>query len=153
MLKCRTEILESRLGRVTRLPGGLVGRIASEIVPDVRVLEGPAIYDEIVARDGSVYYLEDGIANDTLDCISGVYHIYTNNAENTIGHVSWWQEHDIFMRSGCFSDQWTPGPEKFYVTRRDMLRGETFAVAPASTWRANLKQMKKRNDDFITASE
>lgn len=152
-VECRTEILESCLGRAIRLRGGLAGRIASEIVPEIRVLEGPTYGDEVVARDGSVYYLDDGVAADTLDCISGVYHIYNNKAENSVSHSSWWPKQDVFMASGRFSDQWTPDAEGFYTTRLARLDSGVFGLQATSHWRNNLKQLKKRKDEFIAGSE
>ncbi|KAF9457324.1 hypothetical protein BDZ94DRAFT_1148815, partial [Collybia nuda] len=120
-LKSRNAILASGTGRAIRLRGGLVGRIAAEVVPDVEVLGGPILGDEVVARSRGTYFLDDGVTNETLDRICGVYHVYVDNGSYDVVHESWWPKHDILMASGRFSDQWLPDSEDFYTKRMQML--------------------------------
>jgi hypothetical protein len=65
----RNKILLSSAGRAIRLCGGLVGRIAAELVPDVQVLSGPIMCDSIIAQADGVYFVDDGVSDELLDCI------------------------------------------------------------------------------------
>jgi hypothetical protein len=148
----RHGILTSPAGRAIRLRGGLVGRIASDTVPERQVLEGPALCDEIVAMDDGVYFLDDGVSDETLDCISGVYHVLQGR-KNCVSHSSWWPKHGIFMKSGRFSDQWTPDAENFYCDRRMKFDTGDFSIYTSRDWKARLKFKQSRMAKFINGSE
>ncbi|KAF9455612.1 hypothetical protein BDZ94DRAFT_1149860, partial [Collybia nuda] len=89
-LLARDTIFSSSRGRVLRMLGGIVWRLASGIVPDSAVLDGPSLCDEVIARHGDKYFLDDGVTQEMLDIVCGVYHVPVADNQGTIVHASWW---------------------------------------------------------------
>ncbi|KAJ7429939.1 hypothetical protein B0H11DRAFT_1766007 [Mycena galericulata] len=78
----RTQFMLSSRGRAALLHGGVIGRLAREVVPFEDVLRGPtddATIDGICLYDGhSQYaYWDDHLTEQEIDLICGVYHVGT----------------------------------------------------------------------------
>jgi hypothetical protein len=79
----RNRLLASPRGRAALLHGGLISRLAREVVPFQDVIDGPS--DNVTqdgqvlahARDSRVGYWEDYLTEDEIDIICGVYQVDT----------------------------------------------------------------------------
>jgi hypothetical protein len=98
------EILFSSLGHAVRMCGGLVGRIVSELVPEAQILNGPLVGDKIVVQHGHTYFVDNGVTDDILNRVCGVYHVSSDGVSETVTHALWWPKHTIFMGSGQWMD-------------------------------------------------
>lgn len=147
------NILRSTSGRALRLRGGIVGRIAGEVVPDLEILQGPSYCDEIVARHGDKYYLDDGISEELLEKVCGVYYLATTDTASDFANISWWPKQSTWETSGFFGDQWSPVAEAFYQSRNRDLKGSKLELRRATKWRSDIRFHVGKTKLFIDASE
>ena len=79
----RDEFLRGPFGRAALLHGGIIWRLAREIVSDDEVLEGPSrdfqLYGGVVMSYGMVNLVDDALSGSALDVISGLYKVDTGN--------------------------------------------------------------------------
>ena len=79
----RDEFLRGPFGRAALLHGGIIWRLAREIVSDDEVLEGPSrdfhLYGGVVMLYGMVNLVDDMLSASALDVISGLYKVDTGN--------------------------------------------------------------------------
>jgi len=152
--RARDEILQSEAGRAVRLSGGIVGRIAAEIVPDSDVLDGPILMNDIVGSKGDYVFLDDFVSDENLETISGVYHVRVNVVNSDgVAHCSWWPKHQTWTGTGLVGDQWSPRAEKFYQDRCDDLAAKKFDIISASSWRKKLKYTKTPSNLIIGGTQ
>ncbi|KAF8870791.1 hypothetical protein CPB84DRAFT_1692765, partial [Gymnopilus junonius] len=115
------------------LLGGLVGRIASKVVPDIKIWEGPSLtHKELVAVHGDKIFIDDKADYVKVEIVCGVY-LQLEEASMTASHLSWWPKHDVWMGSGYAIPQWSPDTEKFY---QDWLAG----------WKKGVFELKKMKE-------
>ena len=135
----RDDILRSRSGRAIRLLGGIVGRMAAEIVPDYEVLDGPYLTNAVVVgTHGNMEFVDDAVDQHELDVVSGVYHVEGKFKESK-SHMSWWPKHATFLATGYAGDQWLPRAEEWYKKRLDELRSGKLMLLPARKWEQHHK--------------
>ena len=76
----RNKFLATPRGRAALLKGGIIWRLAREIIPEVAVLTGPSseasTTGQALACEGQ-YLWDDQLSEEELDLISGVYKVYT----------------------------------------------------------------------------
>jgi hypothetical protein len=149
----RNKILLLSAGRAIRLRGGLFGRIAAELVPDVQVLSGPIMCDSVIAQADGVYFVDDGVSNELLDCICGVYHVLMGHTDRSVSHSSWWPKQSIFFMSGTYRDQWSPRAEEFYQGRIAKFDAGDLYILRSKQWRDHLKYNQKMTDNFLLGSK
>ena len=142
-LETRNQLLLSTQGRTVRLVGGLVGRIAAGVVPDVRVLEGPAVGDELVGFKGKKVYVDsdDLVLELSLDVVSGIYRIWVSQERtNRFAHMSFWPKHSAFKNSGLYFSQWLPDAEACYQDRLEVLESaEEHNLLSFTEWSGKVK--------------
>jgi len=149
----RDDILRSRSGRAIRLLGGIVGRIAAEIVPDCEVLDGPNLTNVVVVgTHGDSEFVDDAVDQHELDIVSGVYHVDGKFREIS-SHMSWWPKHATFLSTGYAGDQWLPRAEAWYRTRRDELRSGKLTLFPMMKWEKNHKLNAAKVSEVCKGSE
>lgn len=150
-VEAKNRLLSSTQGRAVRLVGGLVGRIAAEVVPEVRVLEGPAVGDEVVGFQDDKVYVDDLVLESSLDVVAGVYHVrVAQERANRVALKSFWPRHSTFIKSGIYCSQWLPDAEAFYQDRVDVLQSdEKRNLLTSSEWHPKMK--KEKNNPRILA--
>ncbi|TFK59272.1 hypothetical protein BDN72DRAFT_739393, partial [Pluteus cervinus] len=131
-IQVRDNLLRSTVGRVARLRGGIVGRIAAEVVPDHRVLRGPQAPQEIIGTSEDYIYVDDGISEDHLDLICGVYFVAKDKNR---AQLSWWPKQSTWVKMGYFGDQWLPSSEDFYLTHQNKFERGAYTIQSGKHWR------------------
>jgi len=150
----RDDILRSSYGRSIRLLGGIVGRLAAEVVPDHDVLDGPGLVRvEVVGRHGPKDFVDDAVGNEQLDIVSGVYLVDAGTDSNTPSHSSWWPKHHTWEATGLASDQWLPASEEWYQKRLSNIRDDKLKLQNATEWKQNLKFQRPQTSAFLAGSE
>ncbi|MDV2583542.1 hypothetical protein, partial [Alkalibacillus haloalkaliphilus] len=91
---------------------GLVGSIASEVVTDEVVLDGPILGNELVGYFGNKVFVDDAVNQDSLDIVCRVTHVKQTPGGASIGQESLWPQHKTWMHyAGYAGDQWSPVAE------------------------------------------
>lgn len=150
----RDEVLKSYVGRAIRMAGGLVGRIAAEIVPDVDVFAGPVYKDEVVADSvGDFCFVDDCLEDERLDVVCGVFRVQLNH-QNQHAHSksSFWPQHSTWLQSGLAGDQWTPRAEEFYRQRLKDFEDGRFNIFSSREWKTKHKMDVKALTSVRTTS-
>jgi hypothetical protein len=138
-VQSREEVFRSPRARVLRLRGGIIGRLALEVVPNVAVLDGPSFCDDIIGRTENTVFVDDFITENDLDIVSGVYRVSATRHGTSSEDLSWWPKHGTWMRSGLFADQWTPDAESFYTRRVNAMEQKNWLLKNATSWKESLK--------------
>lgn len=149
----RDDILRSRSGRVIRLLGGIVGRLAAEIVPDYEVLDGPYLTKVlVVGTHGNMEFVDDLVEQQELDIVSGVYYVDGSSKESG-SQMSWWPKQGSFLGTGYASDQWLPRSEEWYQKRLSELRSGKFMLQAATKWEQNNRVNNAQVSQLCQSSE
>ncbi|RDB15043.1 hypothetical protein Hypma_005468 [Hypsizygus marmoreus] len=149
----RDKLLRSACGRAIRLKGGIVGRIASEIVPDVAVLDGPILRNDVVGYFGDCVFVDDGVDDESLDIVCGVYHVKQTVGGATVRHESFWPKHATWMTTGIAGDQWNPAAEYFYRARLTNFAEKKFDLRSATEWKEKYKYARATTNRVLEGSE
>ena len=153
-LEERDRILQSPSGRALRLRGGIVGRIAAEVVPELQVLDGPGEPNEVVGSFGNTVFVDDGVDLETLDVVCGVYYVKVlANSTQTFTHSSFWPKQWIWESTGLSGDQWLPQAEAFYQTRLAKFKAKEFEIRKSTYWKENTKFHQKHTQRVLRGSE
>ena len=159
----RDDVLRSRSGRAIRLLGGIVGRLAAEVVPNYEVLDGPYLTNvKVVGTHGDMEFVDDAVEQHELDIVSGVYDV-EGKFKEAHSHMSWWPKHATFLATGYAGDQWLPRAEEWYQKRLDELRSGHFTLQSSTRWEkyhkfnaAQMSQLRKGSErmaaEFISKS-
>ena len=152
--QARDQVLSSSSGRAFRLRGGIAGRIASEVVPDLAVLDGPCFGDELVGCHGNRYFVDDRLTEEALDIVSGVYRVETTAGGSNISHSSWWPKNTAWHHNMVYSgDQWSSAAEEFYQKRLKDFSNGTFTMHTATEWKERHKFHRASTKRIIEGSE
>lgn len=149
-LHARNYLLRTAYGPAIRRHGGIVGRLAAEIVPDIEVLNGPAVCDAIIGYDGDYVYVDDDVSDEMLDIVCGVYHVTEITA---VSQQSWWPKHTTWFNLGYSNVQWLPDAEYFYARRLAGFNHHQWSLITATQWRQNHKFDRALCDDLETGVE
>ncbi|KAJ7171904.1 hypothetical protein B0H12DRAFT_1040615 [Mycena haematopus] len=153
-LERRTQLLRSSRGLVALRSGGIIARIAREVVSLEDGLIDPSDYPldhGICFWDGKSAKTLRGeqLTDDEVDVICGVYHVATgqrdpSSANNRqITSRSWWPRPPAFSKSALNVGWWTPACEHFYQGRLEKLNGGIYMIQTAHTWKEQLKLERK----------
>ncbi|PPQ81886.1 hypothetical protein CVT26_014330 [Gymnopilus dilepis] len=135
------EVLASSAGRALRLRGGLVGRLARELVTDEEVLLGPISGKTLLTLEGSnIAYVDDVPSPNVLLVVCGVFIM---SSRTGIQQLSWWPQESAWSDSGLASDTWTPAAEQYYQERWQDIRDGTAKLFSSSVWRKQLRRFKR----------
>lgn len=150
----RNLLLQSPRGRAVRLRGGIIGRIAMEVVPDIDVLDGPNFEDEIVGSDDHYDYVDDALDRDALDIVSGVYHVAMDpKSKDHIALPSYWPKNHSWYKTGLASNEWAPKSEEWYLARLAKFEGGTLEIEIGRYWNKMLKYHRSYTTKIIRGSE
>ncbi|KAF8234282.1 hypothetical protein L208DRAFT_1262528 [Tricholoma matsutake] len=59
-------------------------------------------------------FLDDGLSDDKLDLILGVYKVFTGIGIQE-SHMSWWPKHSIWAKSGLDMGYWSESLERWFL--------------------------------------
>lgn len=150
-LQRRNDLLRGPKGRAALMRGGIVARIARDVIESNVVLDGPSTNASAVAEFGRFTLVDDELADTDIDIICGVYYVKVENAptgesfmDGTRAHVSWWPRDRTWVVASCYSQmEWTERAEEFYQARLETLRTQPETAPLNSTqWK---KVMRKFN--------
>jgi len=139
-----------------RLLGGIVGRLAAEVVPDYDILDGPNLVDvEVVGRHGNSEFVDDAVGDEQLDIVSGVYFVKsTSNSHNKQeSHLSWFPKHGTWLASGLAGDQWLPLAEEWYQSRLSAFDNGTFRLETGTAWKSSIRRSRPSTEGILVGSE
>ncbi|KAL0058527.1 hypothetical protein AAF712_014786 [Marasmius tenuissimus] len=160
----RDRFFRTTRGRAAVMAGGIIARLAREVVPDADVVHGPD--PDLVFRTGRCFvdtpeygYWDDELTPEEIDLICGVY-IVEKVAEHSgsvsqAAHRSWWPRPGAFEAGGLNLDFWSRDCEKWFQHRANECASK-FNLMSASQWRRamqmqhNLRQTPT-NNQAITA--
>ncbi|TFK60183.1 hypothetical protein BDN72DRAFT_905191 [Pluteus cervinus] len=149
----RDKILQSAIGRAARLRAGIVGRIARETVPDVRVLDGPAIGDCVVGRYNNFDLIDDGITDAQLDIICGMFE-GLKGAGSHPAHESFWPRQSVWSQTiGVAGDEWLPLAEIWYQEIAQTFADGKYPLLNSRTWKIGHKGDNSKNTAIVRGSE
>lgn len=154
--RARAKVFSSPRGRVLRMLGGVVGRLASEVVPDSSVLDGPSICDQVVLKLGTQYLLDDGISEQALDVVNGVFRVLRGLGSGStlaVKHMSYWPKHSAWKGSGKMGDQWSPAAEAFFQDQMSRLEAGPRLMKGHNEWVEKLRGYHKKTTTFFSASD
>ncbi|KAJ7017376.1 hypothetical protein C8F04DRAFT_1279579 [Mycena alexandri] len=150
----RTRLLLTERGEVALRSGGLIARIASDVVSIDRALLGPSdrVTEQGVCfrpRNGSVAFWDEKLTEDEENLICGVYYVATGqrdinkpkNRQLTIR--SWWPRPSAFVGSALEVGWWSPACEAWYQTRLRQIANRTADLISSVEWKKNLKLERK----------
>ncbi|PPR01417.1 hypothetical protein CVT24_006210 [Panaeolus cyanescens] len=140
------SILSGPRGRAALMAGGIVARIAQDYLPLGGVKSGPSLCVTqqacgISSTDGEATYSDDALTVDELDCICGLYSVYTGcGAQET--RKSWWPLHNLWINPhmGENFGYWTEGNERWYQNRLKEIEAGLAKPLTSSEWRKFLRR-------------
>lgn len=166
----RTHFLHSRRGRAAILAGGIIARLAREIVVPQDVIHGPPTD---VMQSGTCFvdqfpltgcedigHWDDRLTQEEEDLMCGVYRVETSKPNRSVHagtfpsllvgrtnpkevvYVSWWPRPSSFSRAGFNVGYWSKDCEKWFQNRLAELRNGRAKTRSVSSWRVNLKLTK-----------
>ncbi|KAI0349114.1 hypothetical protein OH77DRAFT_1415539 [Trametes cingulata] len=135
------EILASPRGRAAILQGGIIWRLALELLGEValsRAAEGPSqetyrCGQVIQAAHGPAYY-DDALSAEDIDIICGTYKIFQLNHQDPV-LFSWWPRPPQWSYSGMHVGYWTPFCESWFCERLEAARAGDAVPYGAKEWR------------------
>ncbi|KAJ8093416.1 hypothetical protein PM082_020273 [Marasmius tenuissimus] len=143
----RNEFLRGGKGRAAATAGGVVGRIAKEIVTEEAVVsgpEGPEVFSSgrCFFEEGQVGFWDDYLTEEEEDLVCGVYYMRTDHFQNyghekyLSSHRSWFPRPTSFNGSNLNLGFWSKDCEKWYQHRvRSCREPGGPDVLSASRWR------------------
>ncbi|TCD67304.1 hypothetical protein EIP91_000274 [Steccherinum ochraceum] len=149
----RDTFLRRRYCRAALLAGGIVWRLAIEVLGKEPGLKGPS---GDVYRYGTWHvYAEDVHGGDDIlsdveeDLISGLYKVYTNQSGRQTEDASWWPKQHTWLRSGLFCGHWTEDCEQWFQKRLKAIRSNQAQPKNAACWKDSLKYYQKDSRAII----
>jgi hypothetical protein len=163
--RAKRDILSSSLGRVALMHGGIVWRLAQNLVKVKAVTRGPNIIQSFSysTLDGR-QLVDDGLPQADEDIICSVYHLRTRkfsyfvkrNTNLLLGHtagqdteVSWWPKTNTWSNSGYNVGYWSADCENWYQERLTEIRQGKAELHMASKWRQILKLKNSHTTQFV----
>lgn len=159
----RNRFFKTSRGRAALMAGGLVARLARDVVPyieafygpsDTVFLEGMRLWD---GNSSSPGYWDDKLTEDELDLICGVYKIATGiNSFHSIysllivlgqydargpqtTDLSWWPKPSIWGGSGLYVGYWSEDCEKWYQSQVQKYISGTAPLKNPKEWRHTIR--------------
>ncbi|KAL0060071.1 hypothetical protein AAF712_013147 [Marasmius tenuissimus] len=121
----RDQFLRSSRGQVAVMLGGILSRIARELVVDLDVIFGPDM--DVVYGQGRCFldtmeggYWDDELSEEEANLICDIYVIEKDTAKGSISqalHLSWWPRPGHFDAGSLNLDYWAPECEKWFQNR------------------------------------
>ena len=169
----RNRFLSSPRARAAMLKGGIIWRLAKEAIPESAVLSGPSteVYSTgAMFQSNRGIFLDDGLSEDELDLISGVYKVFTGKFLQCINismilipgdrkgkgvqesHLSWWPKHSIWARSGLDMGYWSESSERWFLLRLESIRAGNATLRSGQEWNQAIGRLEPRSKKIVKAN-
>ncbi|KAF8182541.1 hypothetical protein BJ912DRAFT_1061700 [Pholiota molesta] len=145
----RNDFLRGPKGRAALLRGGIVARIARDVLECDTVLDGPSGDARPFAKFGRFALVDDELTQADLDIICGVYYVKTEFAPKgesflpgTRSELSWWPQDHTWTTSRCYLKmEWTELAEDFYQRTLTQLRtAPETGIRGTALWKQALRK-------------
>ncbi|KAJ8096166.1 hypothetical protein PM082_000074 [Marasmius tenuissimus] len=146
----RNEFLKSNRGRAAVLAGGLIARIAREVIPEEAVVYGPD--PTSVLQTGTCLFTADGlgywdhmITEEEIDLVCGVYYVQTRfsrdqgNNKYLSSHKSWFPRPGAFNAGSLNVGYWSKDCEKWYQSRLAECRSGKAQLMSGPRWKSAMQ--------------
>ncbi|KAJ7437513.1 hypothetical protein FB451DRAFT_1152562 [Mycena latifolia] len=146
----RDRFLKSPRGRAALFAGGIVGRLARQIVnPDLASL-GPSaevFQSGVCLWDGAsstASYWDDSLTEYEVDLICGIYEVGTGRVskfrdDTQTTRLSWWPTPSSFKASGLNIGWWSPACEEWLQKRLDDIKNGKADLKTQKEWTSNIR--------------
>ncbi|KDQ30234.1 hypothetical protein PLEOSDRAFT_1081782 [Pleurotus ostreatus PC15] len=140
----RDAFLLTPRGRAAIMAGGIVWRLARDVVDIGDVLAGPTdhamIWTRTVSSDDYAY-VDDTLSDYELDLICGNYKVLIDDKQEA--DRSWWPKYWTFKDTSLDMHEWVQNAEDWYQKRLEDIRNGTAQLRSARQWRKALYLLKK----------
>ncbi|KAG6871949.1 hypothetical protein C0995_014640 [Termitomyces sp. Mi166 len=114
--KRRSEILSASHGRAAIMTGGIIWRLALDVVNIKTVLGGPSSNAKQIGELDGYALIDDIFSEEVEDVVCGVYKVYTGFDKQT-EDASWFPKASAWQKSGNNHGYWTADNEDWYQKR------------------------------------
>ncbi|KAL0569649.1 hypothetical protein V5O48_012311 [Marasmius crinis-equi] len=152
----RDEFLSSPRGRAAVLAGGLLARLAKDVVNKTDVLSGPSrdfltawMYGEQFSdpQEQTYIYWDDRLTEEEVNLICGVYEVATGpilpNGTYQTAELSWFPKPGAWKVSGLNCGYWSRDAELWYQKRLAQIEQGDAQLFNLVKWKENIKYSKK----------
>ncbi|KNZ79315.1 hypothetical protein J132_10736 [Termitomyces sp. J132] len=141
-VKARNNFLSGPAGRAALSAGGIVARIARDVVPVKLVSKGVSADGRKIAQHGEYIFLDDALTLEEKDFICGVYSVYTGYSRDQTSDSSWFPKASVWDGTGANHGFWTADNEAWYEERMQEVTQGHAVPKVSTTWRRELNQMR-----------
>ncbi|KAG6849548.1 hypothetical protein H0H93_007563 [Arthromyces matolae] len=143
-LSHRDNLLRGPRGRAALLHGGIISRLAKEVVQYQHVLDGPTneVFETGAMLRGTtgVGYWDDALTEHEIYIICGVYKVDTDSTMNPqTSDLSWWPKPSAWDHAGINLGFWSEDCERWFQNQLTKFRNGDFILKSSSTWRNGVK--------------
>ena len=169
----RNTFLREPRGRAALLMGGIVWRLAIEVLGTAPATDGPSFHPQGLEAQSSYsgIIVDDKLSEDEVNLICGVYKIYTssmyhfclhsftqyscteNSKNQQTSDSSWWPKPIIFEKSGLYIGYWTTACEAWFQNRLQKIRAGCESVKNGQEWRAGPIKFQKATPLLVQAND
>ncbi|KAF9470142.1 hypothetical protein BDN70DRAFT_940012 [Pholiota conissans] len=143
----RNNLLQGSKGCAALKWGGIIARIARDVLPDQGiVLDGPVTGDCVICEYNKLFFVDDQLTETEKNFICGIYVSQTEDApegellNGTRVDISWWPKDSMWQTLNCYLTlEWTELAETFYQKRKRDIEAE-LSMINASGWRLYLRK-------------
>ncbi|KAL0947276.1 hypothetical protein HGRIS_013397 [Hohenbuehelia grisea] len=137
----RDEFLRTPRGRAVLMKGGILWRLARDVVNIESVLDGPTEWakDLTSRRSGPSVSVDDELSEQELEFICGTYRVHTDLKSDQISLSSWWPSHIVWAGSGLNLMAWSDDAEAWFQRRLEDIRENRATLKTSDAWRKSLK--------------
>ncbi|KAK7433537.1 hypothetical protein VKT23_019846 [Stygiomarasmius scandens] len=133
----KNDVLLSSNGRLALMQGGILWRLAKDIIPSRTVTSGPRSSVKHTGKSfGSLQdheLCEEVLTENEVNVIVGLYKVDTET-KNQVSDMSWWPKPVSWAKGNRNFGFWSADDEKFYQERLTEIRNGTARPKTASQW-------------------
>ncbi|KAG5653251.1 hypothetical protein H0H81_001508 [Sphagnurus paluster] len=144
----RDMFLDSPKGRAALLHGGIISRLAKDVVHYQHVLERPM--PNVIISNGplvpvqSIGCWDDTLTEHEINLICGVYKVDTDRTQRAstsaqTTDVSWWPKPPAWAAAGLNVGYWSEDCERWFQTHLAKIREGQFQLRSPSAWKNGLR--------------
>jgi hypothetical protein len=154
--RARDDFLRGPRGRAALMKGGIIWRLAMQMLHEDVVIAGPSesVYGSGICfsdnRSGK-HWWDDDLTVEEMGLVSGVYKVFTGKGLQT-SDQSWWPKHSAWEGSGADFGFWSASSEMWFQRRLTEIRNGTATLRTGKQW-SNALSFHKATRHFIKANE
>ncbi|KAF7793552.1 hypothetical protein EIP86_004666 [Pleurotus ostreatoroseus] len=141
----RNSLLAQPRGRAALMKGGIVWRLALEVLDEevVSFTSGNPQEFRFSVNIGDSYFVDDELTESELGVIVGVNHVATSryavDNDGDASNISWWPRHTTWQQSKYNVGHWTWKCEMWFRNRRNRILEGKATPMTQTKWRSALK--------------